>query len=186
MTISIRNLFSRFPSIEERLGISAFALLSLFVMCQPLFAHDFKVGDLTIDHPWSRATPAGAKVAAGYFVVKNAGSTPDRLVSVSSEISGKGEIHEMSVDGNGVMTMRGLPDGVEIPAGGEVALEPGSFHLMFMDLKSPAKEGEKFKGTLVFEKAGSVDVEFAVEAMGGGHQGGNGGGHEGGHENHGG
>lgn len=159
---------SRFRSFEERLGVIGFSLMLLFAMSQSLWAHEFKVGDIEIEHPWSRATPAGAKVAAGYLVIGNEGSTADRLVSATGEIAGKTEIHEMAVDAStGVMTMRPLPDGLEVPAGGEIKLEPGSFHIMFMDLKQGAKEGETFKGTLTFEKAGTVNVEFSVEAMGG-------------------
>lgn len=157
---------SRLRSFEERLGIVAFAAMLLFATVQGLSAHEYKAGSLVIGHPWSRATPVGAKVAAGYLTLKNEGGEPDRLVAVTGEISGKAEIHEMSVDASGVMTMRGLPDGVEIPAGDTVELKPGSFHLMFMNIERPLKEGERFKGSLTFEKAGKVDVEFAVEAMG--------------------
>lgn len=158
---------SRFRSFEERLGITTFALALVVAASQPLWAHEFRAGDLMIDHPWSRATPEGARVAAGYVVIRNAGSSPDRLLAATGEIAGTTEIHEMAVDANGVMTMRPVTAGIEIPAGGEVKLEPGSYHIMFMDLNRGAKEGEKFKGTLTFEKAGAVDVEFAVDAMGG-------------------
>ncbi len=58
---------------------------------------------------------------------------------------------------------------MRFPAGGEVTLKPGSFHIMFMDLKQPIKEGQSFKGTLTFEKAGTVEVEYSVDAMGGEH-----------------
>ncbi len=133
----------------------------------PATAHEFKLGDLEIKHPWSRATLPGAKVATGYLTVKNNGATPDRLVSVTAEIAGKTEIHEMKVT-DGVMSMRPLKDGIEIPANGEVKLEPGSYHIMFMDLKAPAVEGVKFPGTLTFEKAGTVTVEFAVDKAAGG------------------
>nr|WP_245412679.1 copper chaperone PCu(A)C [Falsochrobactrum ovis] len=148
-------------------------LMLLFALCQPLWAHEFKAGDIEVVHPWSRATPAGAKVAAGYLAIKNAGSQADRLVSATGEIAGRVEIHEMAVDDKGVMTMRPLANGLEIPAGGEAELKPGGFHIMFLDLKQDVKEGETFKGSLTFEKAGTVDVEFAVEAMGGksGHDG---------------
>ncbi|TIP63632.1 MAG: copper chaperone PCu(A)C, partial [Mesorhizobium sp.] len=74
----------------------------LFVSAQTVFAHEFRVGDLEIVHPWSRATPPGAKVAGGYFTVTNTGSSPDRLLSISSEISAKAELHEMGVK-DGVM-----------------------------------------------------------------------------------
>src|SRR5690606_32451445 len=133
---------------------------------QAATAHDYKLGALEIGHPWSRATLPGAKVSAGYLTVKNHGSTPDRLVSATAGIAGKGEIHEMTVK-DGVMNMRPVTGGVEIPAGGEVKLEPGAYHLMFMELKAPAVEGVKFPGTLTFEKAGTVEVEFAVEKAGG-------------------
>lgn len=145
------------------LGLAA----ALLVAPAAAWAHGFTVGSLEIGHPWSRATLPGAKVAAGYLSVKNNGTEADRLVAIESPISGKAEIHEMAVK-DGVMTMRPLAGGLEIPAGGEVKLEPGSFHIMFMGLKEPAVEGVKFPATLTFEKAGKVAVEFAVDKPGGG------------------
>ncbi len=115
--------------------------------------------------PGRAPTPAGAKVAGGYFTVTNKGSAPDRLLSIVSDVSDKAELHEMGVK-DGVMTMRPVSGGLEIPAGGKVALKPGAYHLMFMGLKRQPKQGEKFSATLTFEKAGSVTVEFAVEGMG--------------------
>lgn len=163
-------------------GLSAL----LLVTTAPLMAHDYKAGDLDLVHPWSRETPQGAKVAAGYVRIVNNGSEADRLVAVSGEIAGRGEIHEMAVDANGVMTMRPV-DALEIPAGGEVELKPGGYHIMFLDLKDARKEGERFAGSLTFEKAGTVEVEFAVDAMGGGHESGHGDhGDHGGHDAHGG
>lgn len=157
---------SRFlRSFEERLGVTVLLLALLFVGAQAVFAHEFRVGDIEIVHPWSRATPPGAKVAGGYFTVTNTGSSPDRLLSISSEISAKAELHEMGVK-DGVMTMRPVSGGLEIPAGGKVALAPGGYHLMFIGLKQQPKQGEAFPATLTFEKAGTVTVEFAVEGMG--------------------
>lgn len=182
MNISVRdaarvavdtNPLSRLRPFEGRLGILGLTLMLVFALPQSLWAHEFKAGDMEILHPWSRATPEGAKVAAGYVAIRNSGSMSDRLIAVTGEIAGKTEIHEMAVDGKGVMTMRPVPDGLEIPAGAEVELKPGSFHIMFMDLRQGAEQGGKFKGTLTFEKAGTVAVEFNVEAMGGatGHDG---------------
>jgi len=170
------NLYSwaltRFGGIGRLAHIfsAAFMLGASLVLATalPSGAHEFKIGDLTIIHPASRATLPGAKVASGYFTIVNEGSTPDRLVAVSAEIAERGEIHEMSVDDKGVMTMRPVEGGIEVPAGSRVELKPGSYHLMFMGLKEPAKEGIKFKGTLTFEKAGTVDVEYAVDPAGGG------------------
>lgn len=170
---------TRFRSLEERVGIVGFTLALLFIMTHSLMAHEFKVGDIEAVHPWSRETPYGAKVAAGYVKIVNHGSESDRLVSAAGEIAGRTEIHEMAVDNKGVMTMRPI-EGLDIPAGGEVELKPGGFHIMFLDLKDAKKKGETFAGSLTFEKAGTVDVEFTVDAIGGDT------GHGSGHENHGG
>lgn len=162
---ALRHPVSVLRSFEEWLGIAVFGLALLIASAHAVLAHEFKVGDITIDHPWSRATPAGAKVAGGYFTIINTGSSPDRLLSISSDISAKAELHQMGVK-DGVMTMRPVEGGLEIPAGGTVALKPGAYHLMFMDLKRQPKQGETFSATLTFEKAGAVKVDFAVEGMG--------------------
>lgn len=127
-------------------------------------AHEYKLGDLAIDHPWSRETPKAAPVAGGYLKVANKGSVADRLVAVQSDASTRVEIHEMAVI-DGVMKMRALDKGLEVPAGGSLELKPGGFHVMFIGLKAPFKSGDTVKGTLVFEKAGKIDVDFNVEAM---------------------
>jgi copper(I)-binding protein len=139
------------------------AILALFASAAS--AHEYKLGSLEIKHPWARATPKGAPVAGGYMTIINHGTTPDRLVAVSSPAAGKLEIHEMSMD-NGVMKMRPLKDGIEIKAGQTVQLKPDSYHVMFFGPNQPFEKGERVKGALEFEKAGKVDVEFAVEAMG--------------------
>jgi len=135
----------------------------------PAAAHEFKAGDLEIKHPWSRATVPAAKVGGGYFTVVNPTDAPDRLVGATADVAQKVEIHQMAVK-DGVMTMRAVEGGLEVPAKGELTLQPGKegggYHLMFMGLKKPLVEGEKIPGTLTFEKAGKVSVEFAVEGKG--------------------
>jgi copper(I)-binding protein len=152
--------------------ILVLAVAALF-MAGPAHAHDFTVGALKIEHPWARATPKGAQVAGGYLKITNTGKEPDRLVGGSVAFAGRFEIHEMAMDG-GVMKMRALPKGLEIKPGQTVELKPGSFHLMFMELKQPLVKDQmpRPKGTLMFEKAGKVEVEFAVEAIGGAPSGG--------------
>jgi len=125
-----------------------------------------KVGALTIEQPWSRATPGGAKVGGGYLRVTNAGTAPDRLTGGSLSLASKVEVHEMRLDGD-VMRMKPVDGGLEIKPGATVELKPGGLHLMFMDLKEPLKEGQTVKGTLTFEKAGPVAVEYTVRGMGG-------------------
>jgi copper(I)-binding protein len=130
-----------------------------------LAAQEFKAGDLTITQPWSRATPPSAKVAAGYMTITNNGSAADRLVGASTSSAGRVEIHEMAMKDN-VMTMRPVSGGLAIEPGKSVALAPGGYHLMMMDLKSPLKKGDKLSATLDFEKAGKVEVTFDVQAVG--------------------
>ncbi len=135
-------------------------------------SHTYKVGSLVIDSPWARATPAGAKVGGGYLKITNTGKTPDRLTGGTLPIAGAVEVHEMSMSGGGVMKMRKLDKGLEIKPGQSVELKPGSYHLMFMGLRKGLKENESIKGTLTFEKAGSVVVEYHVAPIGaqsGGH-----------------
>jgi hypothetical protein len=129
-------------------------------------AHDYKAGSIEIKHPWARATPKGSEVAGGYMTLINTGSESDRLIGGSNAVARKFEIHEMSMDG-GVMKMRPLPKGLEIKPGQTVELKPGSYHVMFVGLKQPFEQGKRVKGTLQFEKAGTVEVEYAVEAIGG-------------------
>ena len=107
----------------------------------------------------------GTEVGGGYFTIKNDGAEPDRLVAATAEIAGRAELHEMAVV-DGVMKMRPLDKGVEIPAGGSVTFNPSAYHVMFMDLKKPLKKGETFKGTLTFENAGTVDVTYVIGSIG--------------------
>ncbi len=141
------------------------ALLALLLIASPAIAHDYKLGALEISHPWARATPPTAPTGGGYLSVKNTGTTPDRLISASSPAAGTVEVHEMKMEGS-VMRMRELAGGLEIKPGETVTLAPGGMHLMMMGLKAPLKQGEKVPLTLVFEKAGKIDVELAVVAMG--------------------
>jgi copper(I)-binding protein len=125
----------------------------------------FKLGDLTVTSPWTRATPGGAKIAGGYLKITNNGTASDRFVGAKSDATDHVELHEMSMS-DGVMKMRPLPNGLEIKPGETVELKPGGYHLMFMDLKQPLKQGDALKATLKFEKAGSLDVNFNVNALG--------------------
>ncbi|WP_342153045.1 copper chaperone PCu(A)C [Methylorubrum sp. SB2] len=144
--------------------LPALALALTVLSAGPLSAHDYKAGPLKIDHPWSRATPGGAKVAAGYLSVTNTGTSPDRLTGASVTAAGRAELHSMSSEG-GVMRMAPLPNGLEIAPGATVKLAPSGNHLMFLDLKQPFKKGERLSGTLTFERAGTVAVEFVVEGI---------------------
>jgi copper(I)-binding protein len=142
------------------IGLAAFVALATGAQ-----AHDYKIGTLHIVHPWARATPKGASIGGGYMKITNNGTVSDRLVGGSSPIAERFEVHEMSMD-NGVMRMRLLKDGLEIKPGETVELKPGSFHVMLVNLKQPIVEKERVKGTLIFEKAGTIEVEYATVAVG--------------------
>jgi copper(I)-binding protein len=128
-------------------------------------AHEYTQGSLFIFHPALNATPAGADTAVGYFSVRNDGAEDDRLLSVSApDLAERVEIHTMSMDG-GVMKMRQI-EALDLPAGQNTQLSPEGTHLMFVGLKKAPAEGARIEGTLTFEKAGAVVVEFVVEPVG--------------------
>lgn len=143
------------------LGLASAILVGLMA---PASAHDFKAGDLTLKHPFSRETPKGARVGAGYLAIQNDGDLPDRLVSVSCACAEVAEIHEMKMDA-GIMRMRALPDGLVIPPGETVELKPGGNHLMFIQLTAPFEADDKVTATLTFERAGAVEAVFNVEPL---------------------
>ncbi len=141
--------------------------LCLVVLLGAVFASTFtaEAGSISVEKAWSRATPNGAKVAAGFVTIKNDGDEPDRLVSASADFAGETQIHQMSMAG-GMMKMRPVPEGIVIPPKSSVVLEPAGYHLMFMDFAQPLKEGDSFPAKLTFEHAGSMEVTFQVLGMG--------------------
>jgi copper(I)-binding protein len=143
--------------------VSRIFAAALILVSSSVLAHEYRLGELEIGHPWSRATLPAAKVGGGYLTITNEGASPDRLVGGSSPVAGRVEIHSMEIK-DGIMNMRPMSDGLEVPAHGTLELAPGGYHLMLMDLKEPFKEGQRISLTLEFENAGTVDVELAVEA----------------------
>ncbi|MFN0114754.1 MAG: copper chaperone PCu(A)C [Paracoccaceae bacterium] len=126
-------------------------------------AHDYSSGGLAIHHPYAFATAPTAMTGAGYVkAITNNGPDADRLIAVKSGFP-RTELHE-STETDGVSSMAPV-EAVEIPPGATVDLAPGGVHIMFMGLGGePFREGAKVPVTLVFEKAGEVAVELAVEA----------------------
>ncbi|SDS20855.1 hypothetical protein SAMN05216598_0862 [Pseudomonas asplenii] len=142
---------------------NALLLAALLLPVGFAHAHEFTVGELRIDHPWSQELPPNAPTVAAYFTLQNQGTTDDRLTSVDSPIAGKAELHEHVMQAN-LMKMQQVPD-VTIPAKGEVKFAPMAYHVMLLDLKdrSLLQDGKHFPLTLHFEKAGAVTVEVAVQ-----------------------
>ena len=156
------------PTTQTRRSLGLALMFGAFAL--PAWAQTVKVED-----PWVQATVAGQKATAAFM--KLTADAPVKLTGGKTPVAPVVEIHEMVMDGD-VMKMRKLDAGLDIPAGSTVELKPGSYHLMFMELKAPLEAGAKLKGSLVFEKAGEVPVEFAVEAMSAGAKNHTSGGHD--------
>jgi len=137
----------------------------LSLLAGPAPAADTIVGNLAISQAWARATPRGAPVAGAYLTITNKGTEADRLVGGSTPVANRFEVHSMEI-ADGIAKMRPLEGGLEIKPGQSVELKPGALHVMLVGLKQPLQQGDRVKATLVFEKAGKVDVEFSVAAMG--------------------
>lgn len=131
----------------------------------PAAAQQARKAPITVSAAWSRATAPRAQVGAGFLTIRNNGAQPDRLLSASSPIAARVEIHTMSMEG-GVMRMRPLSKGLDIPARGVATLEPSGNHIMLIGLKRPLKHGETIAATLHFARAGAIPVRFAVAAAG--------------------
>ena len=127
-------------------------------------AADYNIGSLEIMGPWSRATPKGAPTAIGYMTIKNNGTTPDRLIGGSVDFASGFQLHSMTME-DGVSKMREL-ESVDIGPGQTIVFKPGGSHVMFVGVKQPLSQGQHVKGTLVFEHAGTVQIEYSVEGIG--------------------
>jgi periplasmic copper chaperone A len=139
------------------------AAIAVFMSANAM-ANDFKAGSIEISTPWSRATPKGAQTAIGYMTIKNNGTTPDRLTGGSIDVADHFQLHAMTME-NGIAKMRELSD-IEIKPGQTIEFKPGGSHVMFVNLKRQLSKGEHISGTLVFERAGTVQIEYSVEGIG--------------------
>jgi periplasmic copper chaperone A len=148
--------------ITRRLACAA--ILSC-LLSPAMHAEEPAATTIVVTQAWSRATPGGSRVADGYLIIENKGSSADKLLSASTEIARKVEIHEMAVN-DGVMTMRAVEGGLSIEPGRTVKFAPGGLHLMIVGLATPLVRGDKVPVTLRFEKAGEITVSFDVQAMG--------------------
>lgn len=136
---------------------------AMFVAAAAAQAHGFKVGELSISHPYARPSLPGVPNSAAWFGVRNDGKEADRVVGVKADIAQRAEIHDMKIE-NDIMRMFQV-EGVDIPAGQTVTLGDGNkLHVMLLGLKNPLAVGDRFPLTIQFEKAGAVEVEVWVEA----------------------
>jgi copper(I)-binding protein len=147
-------------SLIPRLG----GLAATLLLSAAAFAHGSSIGDLKIGHPYATPSLAGTTRGVAYLAsLENSGTQPDRLLRASTPAAARVELHDMTVDANGVMRMREI-DAIAIPPNKAVRMRPGhGMHLMLIDLKQPLKEGDSFPMTLEFERAGKVEVSVVVQ-----------------------
>jgi hypothetical protein len=119
---------------------------------------------VSVEQPWSRATPPGAKIGVGFMRLRNAGSAAARVIGASSPVAGRVEMHVTTRDGD-VMKMRQV-ESFDVPAGGAFELKPGGAHLMLVDLQRPLQQGERVPLTLKLENGGELRVDLTVEPLG--------------------
>jgi copper(I)-binding protein len=138
-------------------------LLAAFA-ASAVLAHNHEKGAIQVHHPWSRATPPGATVAAGYMEIRNRGKEPDRLLGATTPAAQRVELH-ISVQDGDVARMRQVKS-YEIAPRERYVLRPGGAHLMLVDIAQPLKKGERVKMKLRFERAGELEVELEVQDLG--------------------
>jgi len=139
------------------------AIAALSVFATTAVAEEFMIGDLVIDSPMAFETAQTAQTAGGFMTITNNGSTADRLLAVEADFP-RVEVHTTEMDGD-VARMIHLEEGLMLPAGETVTLQPGGFHVMFMGLGGdPFEVDEQVPATLIFENAGRVEVMFTVQA----------------------
>jgi copper(I)-binding protein len=117
-------------------------------------------GELQIEQPWTGVASVGS-TGGVFMLIKNNGPLPDRLLSVETDIAEAAEIHETTMEAD-VMKMKRIEGGLEVPAGGQVELKHGSYHIMLINLLHALQAGDHIHLTIIFEQAGSVNVEAVV------------------------
>ncbi|UOD51069.1 copper chaperone PCu(A)C [Orrella daihaiensis] len=127
------------------------------------------ITDLSFTDPWIRGSVPGQKNGAGYLIIDNKSGQPAAMVSANSDRADRIELHTI-VREDGVAKMREVQE-IPVPANGSVTLQPGGYHVMFIGLTQPFKEGESIPVKLNFSDGRSAEVTFTVKAptyMGGG------------------
>ncbi|HEX5163110.1 MAG TPA: copper chaperone PCu(A)C [Steroidobacteraceae bacterium] len=138
------------------------ALLGAAVLVLPAMAGDYTLGNLTISHPWSRATAPGMPMGVAYLAITNRGKAADALVAASTPAAAQVEIHQTTLS-DGMARMRPVQE-VVIAPGSTVKIEPGGIHLMLVGLKQPLSPLDTVPLTLRFRDAGEITIQLSIES----------------------
>jgi len=148
----------------RRLILAAGLLAPLCVHSQPQTSSTVgPTSGVRAEQPWARATAPRQKVGGAYVTLTS--PVDDRLIGASSPVAGRAEVHEMTMDG-AVMRMREQTAGIALPAGEPVALAPGGYHIMLVDLQKPLVAGQVIAVQLRFQHAPPMDLEVKVAPIG--------------------
>ena len=120
----------------------------------------FAAGDIAVTGAYTRAMLPNAQAAGGYLTIANSGASSDTLTGATSQAATI-EIHNMTMEGD-VMKMAPVEGGLDIPAGGTVALAPMGYHLMFTQIGVPFKQGECVELVLHFAGAGDLPIQLNI------------------------
>lgn len=151
--------------ISQILAVSTALICASIWIVAASHAHEFRVGKLSIDHPWARPTAPSARTGVVYFSVKNSAAQGDTLlgVVVGKKIAKRASLHEMSMNAKGLMHMAEIKSGLALAGKTELKFAPGGYHVMLEGLSKPLVAKQEFGMTLQFAKAGSVSVIVLVE-----------------------
>ena len=142
-----------------------FLLAAALILSAPaaMACETVTIGDLSVEHAWSKATIGAGRPGVFYVEITNTGTSDDALVGLATPASGKPMLHETVVK-DGIASMPHAMS-IPVPAGQSVQLAPGGYHGMLMGLTTALKEGDSFPVTLSFEKAGQVTVNVDVLSL---------------------
>ena len=146
-----------------------YLILFTFLSISRLAASEINYSTIVLDsieitEGWIREAPKGKFATAGYLRITNSGKEERKLINVKADFAEISEFHLMEEE-YGIMKMIPLEDGILIPAGSSVSLEPGGMHIMFMKLNTSLKLSEKQKINLTFENLGDISISMIVKKI---------------------
>lgn len=140
-------------SLSRAIGVVALSVLPVASLA----------AEISISDPYARVSRPGAPTGAAFMIITNTGSTDDRLLSASSDVSQRVELHRHEDQGDGVMRMVEIEGGIPLPAGATHVMKRGGDHVMFMGLTETLEQGGEVMVTLTFEQAGDMKITIPVD-----------------------